>query len=54
MHFVITCTDKPGQPELRQTNRADHLDYLSDYTERNVSSPPVRHWAATTPPTAVS
>ena len=40
MHFVITCTDKPGQPELRQANRADHLDYLSDYTERIVAAGP--------------
>ncbi len=40
MHFVITCTDKPGQPELRQTNRPDHLDYLSEHDERIVAAGP--------------
>ena len=40
MHFVITSIDKPGQPELRQANRPDHLNYLSDYTERIVAAGP--------------
>lgn len=40
MHFVITCTDKPGQPELRQANRPDHLDYLSEHTGRIVAAGP--------------
>ena len=40
MHFVITCTDKPGQPELRQANRADHLDYLGEYSRRIVAAGP--------------
>ena len=25
--FAITCTDKPGQPEVRQETRPNHLDY---------------------------
>ncbi len=40
MHFVITCTDIPGQPELRQANRADHLDYLGQHTGRIVAAGP--------------
>ncbi len=40
MHFVIACIDKPGQPELRQENRPDHLEYLSDHTERIVVAGP--------------
>ncbi len=40
MHFVITCTDKPGQPELRQANRPDHLDYLSEQSGRIVAAGP--------------
>jgi uncharacterized protein YciI len=40
MHFVITCTDIPGQPELRQANRADHLDYLGQHTGRIVVAGP--------------
>ena len=39
-HFVITCTDKPGQPELRQANRPDHLDYLSEHSGRIVAAGP--------------
>ena len=39
-HFVITCIDKPGQPELRQTHRSDHLDYLSEHTGRIVAAGP--------------
>ena len=40
MHFVITCIDKPGQPELRQANRPDHLDYLSQQSGRIVAAGP--------------
>lgn len=40
MHFVITCTDFPGQPELRQANRAGHLEYLGQYTGRIVAAGP--------------
>jgi len=40
MHFVIACIDKPGQPELRQVNRPDHLDYLNSHAERIVSAGP--------------
>ncbi len=40
MHFVITCIDKPGQPELRQANRPDHLDYLSEQSGRIVAAGP--------------
>ena len=40
IHFVITCTDIPGQPELRQANRADHLDYLGQYPGRIVAAGP--------------
>ena len=38
MHFVITCIDKPGQPELRQTNRPDHLEYLTQHNDRIVAA----------------
>ena len=40
MHFVITCTDKPGQPELRQDNRPDHLDYLESHAGRIAAAGP--------------
>jgi len=40
MHFVISCKDKPGQPELRQANRPDHLDYLGGQPERIVAAGP--------------
>lgn len=40
MHFVITCTDKPGQPELRQANRPDHLDYLKGFEDKILSAGP--------------
>lgn len=40
MHFVISCVDKPGQPERRQDNRADHLDYLESHAERIVAAGP--------------
>ena len=40
MHFVISCTDKPGQPGLRQENRPDHLDYLESHAERIVAAGP--------------
>ena len=40
MHFVITCTDKPGQPELRQANRPDHLEYLAGFEPRIVAAGP--------------
>lgn len=34
MYFVISCTDKPGQPERRQANRDDHLEYLAGHADR--------------------
>jgi len=40
MHFVISCIDKPGQPDLRQANRPDHLDYLGEHTDRIVAAGP--------------
>ncbi len=40
MHFVITCTAKPGQPELRQANRPDHLDYLGQQSGHIVVAGP--------------
>lgn len=40
MHFIITCVDKPGQPELRQTNRPDHLGYLANFETRIVAAGP--------------
>jgi len=40
MHFVIACIDKPGQPELRQVNRPDHLDYLNGHAGRIVAAGP--------------
>lgn len=40
MYFVIACVDKPGQPELRQANRADHLDYLGQFSERILAAGP--------------
>jgi len=40
MYFVISCVDKPGQPELRQANRGDHLDYLQGYTDRILAAGP--------------
>ena len=33
MYFVISCTDKPGQPELRQANRSDHIEYLDRHSD---------------------
>ena len=40
MYFVIACIDKPGQPELRQDNRPDHLAYLEDHAGRIVAAGP--------------
>ena len=40
MHFVIACIDKPGQPELRQDNRPDHLAYLEEHAGRIVAAGP--------------
>ena len=40
MHFVITCIDKPGQPELRQANRPDHIKHLSEHEDRIVAAGP--------------
>ncbi len=40
MYFVISCIDKPGQPELRQSNRPDHLDYLKDFEDKILSAGP--------------
>ena len=40
MHFVISCIDKPGQPELRQAMRPDHIKYLNDYENKIVAVGP--------------
>jgi uncharacterized protein YciI len=40
MHFVITCIDKPGQPELRQANRPDHINHLTEHEDRIVAAGP--------------
>ena len=40
MHFVIFCNDKPGQPELRQANRPDHINYLKEYEDQIVAVGP--------------
>ncbi len=40
MHFVITCTDKPGQPDLRPANRDDHIEYLKSHADKIVAAGP--------------
>lgn len=40
MHFVISCTDKPGQPELRQANRPDHIEYLDRHSDSILAAGP--------------
>ena len=29
MHFVVSCTDKPGYMAVRQANRAAHLEFVA-------------------------
>jgi len=41
MHFAITCIDKPDQPELRQENRPDHLEYLASHADLVVAAGPL-------------
>ncbi len=40
MHFVITCIDKAGQPELRQANRPDHINHLVKHEDCIVAAGP--------------
>ena len=40
MHFVIFCNDKPGQLELRQENRPDHINYLKEHEDQIVAVGP--------------
>ncbi|MEE9318362.1 MAG: YciI family protein [Rhodospirillales bacterium] len=40
MYFVITCTDKPGQPELRSANRGDHIEYLKSHADKILCAGP--------------
>ena len=40
MHFVITCIDKPVQPELRQANRPEHINHLATHEDRIVAAGP--------------
>ena len=28
MHFIIHCTDKPGNAQVRADNRPDHVEFL--------------------------
>ena len=30
MLFALICTDKPGSPDIRKANRADHLAYIEE------------------------
>ena len=36
--FAITCTDKPGQPEVRQETRPNHLDYPNGFAGQMVAA----------------
>ena len=36
--FAITFTDKPGQPEVRQETRPNHLDYLNEFAGQMVAA----------------
>jgi uncharacterized protein YciI len=29
MHYIVSCTDKPGHMAVRQANRAAHLEYVA-------------------------
>ncbi len=40
MHFVITCTDKPGQPDLRPATRGVHIEYLKSHADKIVAAGP--------------
>ena len=40
MHFVIFCIDKPGQIELRQATRPEHINYLNKYESQIVAVGP--------------
>lgn len=41
MRYMIYCVDKAGHEEVRAANRAAHLDYLGDNSERIVMAGPV-------------
>ncbi len=41
MRYMIYCVDKPGHEEVRAANRAAHLDYLGDNSERIFMAGPV-------------
>ena len=41
MFYIIRCTDKPGQQDLRLANRAAHLAYLQTYGDKVVAAGPV-------------
>ena len=40
MHFVISCTDKPGQPDLRPSKRGEHIEYLKSHADKIVAAGP--------------
>jgi uncharacterized protein YciI len=40
MHFVITCIDKPGQPDLRPANRGEHIEYLKRHADKILCAGP--------------
>jgi uncharacterized protein YciI len=40
MYFVISCTDKPSQIQLRQATRPDHINYLNKYVDHLVAVGP--------------
>ncbi|ASG19751.1 YciI family protein [Nitrospirillum viridazoti] len=41
MHFAITCTDKPGNLDLRLATRPKHLEYLDTQVAHIVVAGPL-------------
>ncbi|MEC4594981.1 MULTISPECIES: YciI family protein [Nitrospirillum] len=41
MHFAITCTDKPGNLDLRLATRPKHLEYLDSQVAHIVVAGPL-------------
>jgi uncharacterized protein YciI len=42
MLFIIVCTDRPNQEQLRIDTRQAHLDYIAEFKDRVVMAGPTQ------------
>ena len=40
MHFIVHCTDKPGNVQVRADNRPDHVEFLKANRDNIVTAGP--------------